>query len=70
MAKPKVTNLMKGAQARNLIYELGGSGRVAEILECKSPSVSAWIHKGVPNARLMYLRTAFPDLKAWKHLKG
>lgn len=45
-----------------IIDSLGGTFAVASIFEIKPPSVSEWRKKGIPKARLMYLRLARPDV--------
>lgn len=44
-----------------LIDDLGGTGEVARMFEIEPPSVSYWRKHGIPKARLMYLKTAFPS---------
>ena len=48
--------------ASQIIDALGGTRKVAEICEVRAPSVSEWRVKGIPKARLMYLRVLFPDV--------
>lgn len=45
-----------------IIDELGGTGAVARLCEIQSPSVSEWRVKGIPKARLQFLRVLRPDL--------
>lgn len=66
----KIINTFKDKKAEELITELGGVNAVARICKIASSSVSSWRKIGVPRARLMYLQLAYPNLKAWKHLKG
>ena len=72
---PKIVELKKARNVKNLSLfnalcsELGGITRISDICECTPPSVSGWKHYGIPKARLMYLQLAYPNLKAWKHLK-
>jgi len=48
--------------ASEIIDRIGGTAAVAELCEVKSPSVSEWRHKGIPKARLQFLRLARPDV--------
>lgn len=50
--------------ANKIIDELGGTSAVAELCQCKPPSVSEWRHAGIPPARLMYLQAIRPDVFA------
>ena len=45
-----------------IIDALGGTFEVARLCEVQPPSVSEWRHKGIPKARLMFLRLARPDV--------
>jgi hypothetical protein len=45
-----------------LIDALGGTAAVSRICQVKQPSVSQWREKGIPQARLMYLRVVRPDV--------
>lgn len=45
-----------------IIDALGGTVAVAELFEIAPPSVSEWRHRGIPRARLMFLRLAHPEL--------
>lgn len=45
-----------------IIDLLGGTGAVAELCEVRPPSVSEWRHKGIPRARLKFLRAVRPDV--------
>lgn len=47
--------------ANHLIDFLGGTGAVAKLCEVEPASVSEWRRKGIPKARLMFLRLARPD---------
>lgn len=73
---PKITEQDKARNVKNLSLfkalccELGGITRISEICECTPPSVFGWKYNGIPKARLMYLQLAYPNLKAWKYLKG
>lgn len=48
--------------ANKIIDALGGTSEVARICDVKPPSVSEWRDKGIPAARLMYLRLLRPDV--------
>ena len=48
-------------QASETIDRLGGTSEVAKLCEVNPASVSEWRHKGIPKARLMFLRLARPD---------
>lgn len=45
-----------------IIDELGGTAAVARLCEVSMPSVSEWRRKGIPRARLQFLRIARPDV--------
>lgn len=46
----------------DLIDKLGGPTVVAKLLEVTPQAVSQWRDKGIPRARMMYLRLVRPDL--------
>ena len=46
----------------DLIDKLGGPSAVAKLLEVTPQAVSQWRDKGIPRARMMYLRLIRPDL--------
>lgn len=48
--------------ADEVIDALGGTFRVAEMCEVRPPSVSEWRKRGIPKARLLFLRLARPDV--------
>ena len=48
--------------ARIVVRELGGTKAVADLFGIKQPSVSGWLEKGIPPARLMYLELRYPQL--------
>ena len=48
--------------ANEIIDRLGGTVKVAELCEVTKAAVSQWRKEGIPNARLMYLRLARPDV--------
>lgn len=47
-----------------IIDALGGTAEVAKLCNVKPPSVSQWRESGIPQARLMFLRLARPDVFA------
>lgn len=47
--------------AELIIEKLGGQARVAELCEVTPQAVFQW-KKGIPQARLMYLRAIRPDV--------
>jgi predicted aconitase len=53
-------------EACEIIEVLGGTQAVSRICKVKPASVSGWKHDGIPDARLMYLKLAFP--KKFKEL--
>lgn len=51
--------------ARNIIQELGGTSATARFFECRPAAVSQWKRENkLPNARLLHLKAARPDLFA------
>lgn len=48
-----------------LLNELGGLSKVAEICKIKPSSVFMWKVQGIPFSRVMYLQLAYPNLKVW-----
>ena len=50
------------ASPSEIIDALGGPVAVARLCEGEPPSVSEWRHRGIPRARLMFLRLAHPEL--------
>jgi len=48
--------------ASEIIDRIGGTVAVAELCDVKSPSVFEWRRKGIPKARLQFLRLARPDV--------
>ncbi len=46
----------------DLIDKIGGPTVVAKLLEVTPQAVSQWRDKGIPRARMMYLRLVRPDL--------
>lgn len=47
---------------RKIIDSLGGTLKVAKIFNVTPGAVSQWIHSGIPEARLMYLKAVRPDI--------
>ena len=45
-----------------IIDALGGTAEVAKLCKVKPPSVSQWRESGIPQARLMFLKLARPDV--------
>ncbi len=45
-----------------LIDALGGTAKVARLCEVEMAAVSQWRHDGIPNARLMFLKLARPEV--------
>lgn len=48
--------------ASDIIDALGGPSEVARICECSRQAVCQWRDKGIPKARLMFLKLVRPDL--------
>ena len=49
-------------EACRIIDALGGTSETARMFNIEPPSVTGWKINGIPEARLMYLRLARPDL--------
>jgi hypothetical protein len=49
------------AEASKIIESLGGTCAVAEIFKVSAQAVSQWRKDGIPPARMMYLKLAYPD---------
>ena len=49
-------------QANDVIDRLGGTGATARLCETSPGAVSQWRRDGIPQARLMYLKLARPDV--------
>jgi hypothetical protein len=47
-----------------IIDALGGTAKVARLCEVEPAAVSQWRNDGIPNARLMFLKLARPDVFA------
>lgn len=45
-----------------IIDALGGTTEVARLCDIKPPSVTQWRTGGIPQARLMFLRLAKPEI--------
>lgn len=65
MAFTKTKNLKNLDFISALIDELGGLSAVAKICRIKPSSVFMWKKQGIPYSRVMYLKLAYPNLKAW-----
>lgn len=65
MSLPKDKNLKNLDFIADLIDELGGLSAVAKICRIKPSSVFMWKKQGIPFSRVMYLKLAYPNLKAW-----
>ena len=50
--------------AGKIIDSLGGTNAVAELCKVTPQAVSQWRDDGIPQARLMFLRLARPDVFA------
>lgn len=48
--------------ASKIIDALGGTNAVAELCEVTPQAVSQWREVGIPNARLMFLKLARPEV--------
>lgn len=48
--------------ASEIIDRLGGTAEVARLCEVEQPSVSEWKKRGIPRARLMFLKLARPEV--------
>lgn len=53
---------MTNVSASEIIDRLGGTSKTARLFEITAPSVSEWRSKGIPKARMMYLRAVFPEV--------
>ena len=48
---------------KHTIQQLGGPAKAALFFECTSAAISQWIRENkIPNARLLHLKAARPDL--------
>lgn len=52
------------AEATRVIDALGGTADVARIFGISLAAISQWRENGIPDARLMYLRLAYPAIFA------
>lgn len=48
-----------------VVYELGGQTKVAQICGITQAAVFNWTVRGMPLSWYMYLKKEFPNLKAW-----
>lgn len=53
---------MKPELTSRVIDQLGGTTAVADLCDCKPPSVSDWRRHGMPKARHLYLHAIRPDV--------
>lgn len=67
---PNIHGMKEKHNHSDLIDLLGGTFEVARLCEVKPPSVSEWRRKGIPRARLMYLKLARPDVFKCKKEKA
>jgi hypothetical protein len=58
---------MTSQKSSQIIDALGGTAEVARLCEVEMAAVSQWRNNGIPNARLMYLKLARPDVD-WAYL--
>lgn len=56
--------------AKRVIEELGGVSVVARLCKIAPSSVCLWKETGLPQAREMFFRVAYPNLKAWTETKA
>lgn len=49
-------------QACRIIDLIGGTSATARLCNVEPPSVTEWKKNGIPNARLMFLKLARPDV--------
>lgn len=47
---------------QQIIDAFGGQAAVARLLNIKSPAISYWKRKGIPELRMIQLRSLRPDL--------
>ena len=52
----------------DLITKFGGTRKLAKLCDVPDPVVSGWRKRGIPKARLMYLKLMRPDL--FEHVAG
>ncbi|MCY0910883.1 YdaS family helix-turn-helix protein [Massilia antarctica] len=48
--------------SKKIIEKLGGTAKTAVLCNVTQGAVCQWIHAGIPDARLMFLRLARPDV--------
>jgi hypothetical protein len=56
------SNTYPPTTANEIIDQLGGTTAAAKLCEISPASVSEWRHKGIPKARMQFLRLARPDI--------
>jgi hypothetical protein len=49
-------------EANEIIDAIGGTGEVARLCNVTTGAVSQWRTQGIPEARLMYLKLARPEV--------
>lgn len=49
-------------EAIDLIEQLGGNAKAADICEVSRAAVSQWRHNGIPKAQLKFLKVVRPDV--------
>lgn len=49
-------------EAIQIIEQLGGNARTAELCEVSKAAVSQWRHNGIPKAQRRFLKSARPEL--------
>lgn len=47
---------------QQIIDAFGGQAEVARLLKIKSPAISYWKRKGIPELRMIQLRSLRPDI--------
>jgi hypothetical protein len=61
LGMPKIWDMDKIKAANTLIQRLDGTTKAAKFFEIEPPSVSGWRKFGIPQARLMHLRSTNPE---------
>lgn len=49
-------------EANRIIDALGGTKAAADLCEVKPPSIVGWRIRGIPKARLLFLKAVRPEL--------
>lgn len=49
-------------EACRIITAIGGTSATARLCNVEPPSVTEWKYNGIPDARLMFLKLAWPDV--------